>query len=882
MSGELRGLIERLNPICRQALEAAARRAVGQGNRTVEIEHLLVEVLAAGDTDLRALLRHYDVDPTTLEADLTTAIQGFATGGGRTPTLSPDLTGLLRRAWMLSSVDHGLTRIRSGTVLRALLEEAGLAEALAAGVPALAKLDRHALAQDLPRLLDHTAEAETAAAQTGAREGEGEGEAARQGRESAIAAYTRDLTADARAGRLDPVIGREREIAQSLDVLMRRRQNNPILLGAPGVGKTAVVEGLARRIAEGDVPPQVRHSRLLVLDLGQMKAGAGVRGEFEKRLKGLVAEIARDTTPTILFVDEAHTLIGAGGAEGQGDAANMLKPALARGDLRMIGATTWREYKRYIEKDPALSRRFQPVKIPEPGHADAVAMLRGVAESLEQHHDVRLDETAIHAAVTLSDRYIPARQLPDKAISVLDTACARVAMSQSASPSALTAAERAHEATVAERDRLDREGRLGTPQPERIAALTTELERLEAERARLRTQAAREADLLAELRGLEKTVGHRPLDAGERQRLDSLRGELAALQGSKGLRRAHVDADAVAEVIAGWTGIPLDRLMQGDVEAVRSLDADLGARVVGQTQATDLIARHLRVSAARLNDPGRPLGTFLLVGPTGVGKTETARSLSELMFGGSDHMVTINMSEYQEPHSIAGLKGAPPGYVGYGTGGVLTEAVRRTPYNVVLLDEFEKAHQDVWELFYQVFDSGTLEDSEGERVDFSNTIILATTNAGAEVIADAEAAGTVDRERLLAHLDPILGKVFQPALLGRMTVVPYLPLNEVDIGRIVDQRVARLRRQVADTYGATLSLSEEARTRIAALAATAGSAGAREIHRVIEGRVLPEVSTGILDRLAKGQRVGSIAVALAGDDFVATITEADRGERRSA
>jgi len=876
MSSELRGLIERLNPLCRQALEAAARRAVGQGNRTVEIEHLLVEVLAAGDTDLRGLLRHYDLDPATLEGQLTAAIQGFATGGGRTPTLSQDLTGLLRRAWMLSSVDHGLTRIRSGTLLRALLEEAGLVEALSASVPTLTRLDRHAVAQDLPRLLDHTAEAETAGPAV-AQDASG-GSTAAEASESAVAAFTRDLTADARAGRLDPVIGREREIAQSLDVLMRRRQNNPILLGEPGVGKTAVVEGLARRIAEGDVPPQLRYSRVLVLDLGQMKAGAGVRGEFEKRLKGLVAEIARSATPTILFVDEAHTLIGAGGTEGQGDAANLLKPALARGELRMIGATTWREYKRYIEKDPALSRRFQPVKISEPGEADAVAMLRGVAESLEQHHDVRIDETAVHAAVTLSDRYIPARQLPDKAISVLDTACARVAMSQSASPAALTAAERAHDAAVAERDRLNREDRLGAPLADRLAALSAELERLETERTRLRTQAAGEAAFLTKLRELEKTVAHRPLSDTERQRLDSLRADLAAHQNGKGLRRPHVDADAVAEVIAGWTGVPVDRLMQGDVEAVRTLDADLGTRVVGQTQATDLIARHLRISAARLSDPGRPLGTFLLVGPTGVGKTETARSLSELMFGGTDHMVTINMSEYQEPHSIAGLKGAPPGYVGYGTGGVLTEAVRRTPYNVVLLDEFEKAHPDVWELFYQVFDSGTLEDSEGERVDFSNTIILATTNAGAEVIADAEAAGVVARDALLTRLDPVLAEVFQPALLGRMTVVPYLPLSETEIGRIVDQRLERLRRQVADAYGAPLSVSAAARARMSALAATAGSAGAREIHRVIDGQVLPEMSTRILDHLAEGRPVASISVDLAGDSFIATIADADETE----
>ena len=864
MSSELKGLVDKLNPVCRQALEAAARHAVKHGHATIEIEHLLLELLNAGDTDLRALLRHYDVEPSVLAADFDALLAKGAGGSTSTPVFSPQLTGLLRQAWIATSAEFGLAKVRSGTILRAALADTGLADALTRRVPRLADLDATTVANDLPEVLQHSVEAEppvdARAAQANDQAALGKPPTSPSGGGDAIALYTQDLTAEARAGRLDPVIGREREIAQTLDVLMRRRQNNPILLGAPGVGKTAIVEGLARRIAAGDAPGALPHTRVLVLDLGQMKAGAGVRGEFETRLKGLVAEITSAPAPTILFVDEAHTLIGAGGAEGQGDAANLLKPALARGELRLIGATTWREYKRYIEKDPALTRRFQPVKVDEPGLDDAVGMLRGVAETLETHHDVRIDDAAVRAAVKLSDRFIPARQLPDKAISVLDTACARVALSQGANPEPVTASERALWLATRERDRLTREARLGSDHGERLSALETELSELAAERDRLAAQAADEQALLAELRGIEKRAAHRGLGADERRRLDELRAAVIAAQKGRGLCRGHVDTDAVAEVIGTWTSIPVDRLLRGDVEAARTLGTDLAARVVGQYQATEVIARQLSVAAARLTAPGRPMGTFLLVGPTGVGKTETARALADLMFGGRDHMVTINMSEYQEPHSVAGLKGAPPGYVGYGSGGVLTEAVRRTPYNVILLDEFEKAHPDVWELFYQVFDSGSLEDSEGERVDFANTIILATTNAGADVIEDAEQAGVADPVTLIERLDPLLAATFQPALLGRMRIVPYLPLKAADVGRIVDMRLDAVGGQLAEGYGAAFEVDSEARAALLARATAVGGAGARQVHRVIEGDLLPVMSAAILSRITAGEPVARVRV----------------------
>ncbi len=871
MSSELRGLIERLNPICKVCLEGSAKRAVGQGNRSIELEHFLMELLGVSDTDLRGILFNHNVDTGVVQSELTSVIEQFPKDASRTPTISTDLIIVLRKAWMLSSVEHKLTQIRSGTILRALLEDNALSDAIGSNVPSLGSLDPHAVALDLPKLLDYTLEAETERA-VSAEASSSETTELVKG-ETFVEKFTLDLTGEAMAGRLDPVVGRENEIAQATDVLMRRRQNNPILLGEPGVGKTAVVEGLARRIAEGDVPEALRLTRLLSLDLGQMKAGAGVRGEFEKRLKGLVTEITRSPTPTVLFVDEAHTLIGAGGAEGQGDAANLLKPALARGELRMIGATTWREYKRYIEKDPALSRRFQSVKVDEPSIEDATAMLRGIAETLEGHHDVRIEEAAVSAAVTLSARYIPARYLPDKAISVLDTACSRVALSRGANPESLNSIIRADRVSQTERDRLIRESRLGQSHEGRLYYLTTELERLSSERELMALQAEKEQELIDASRVLEKLTAHRDLTTEETKRLETLAAELKHVQREQGLRRSHVDVNTVAEVITTWTGIPLDRLMRGTFDAVNELEAELERRVVGQTIATKQIAKSLTVAAARLSEPGRPMGVFLLAGPTGVGKSETARALADLMFGGSANMVLINMSEYQEPHSISGLKGAPPGYVGYGTGGVLTEAVRRTPYNVVLLDEFEKAHPDVWELFFQIFDAGTLEDSEGERVDFSNTIILATTNIGDDAILNTVYGEGADLNTLMERLNAKLAETFHAALLGRMVAVPYLPLDKEEIKKIVDLRISRMTDQISEAYNAEFKISSAAHEHIAALSFSAGGAGAREINRVVEGQVLPSVASSVLNVISEGQEIFSIEVDLSNNQFTVDVKQ---------
>ena len=871
MSSELRGLIERLNPICKVCLEASAKRSVGQGNHSVELEHLIIELLGAGDTDFRGIIVNNSIDPGQVQAELASIIDRFPKDAVRTPTISPNLTSVLRKAWMLSSVEYKLTQIRSGTILRAILDDVALSDAIFGNVPTLATLNPHSVALDLPKLLDYTLEAER---DTPTRDAPSILENTSEVRsEGFVEKYTLDLTAEARAGRLDPVIGRENEISQATDVLMRRRQNNPILLGEPGVGKTAVVEGLARRIAEGDVPEALRLTRLLSLDLGQMKAGTAVRGEFEKRLKGLVSEITRSAAPTVLFVDEAHMLIGAGGTEGQGDAANLLKPALARGELRMIGATTWREYKRYIEKDPALSRRFQSVKVDEPSIEDATAMLRGVAETLELHHDVRIEEAAVSAAVTLSARYIPARYLPDKAISVLDTACSRVAMSRGANPESLNSIIRADRVSRTEQDRLLRETRLGEVHNERLHNLAAELERLGSERELMALQAEQEKKLVDELRALEKLTTHRDLKDPESRRLETIGIELNQVQGEKALRRTHVDVNTVAEVITGWTGIPLDRLMRGTFDMVSDLPKELAKRVVGQEIATKQISKSLTVAAARLSEPGRPMGVFLLAGPTGVGKSETARALADLMFGGSANMVLINMSEYQEPHSISGLKGAPPGYVGFGAGGVLTEAVRRTPYNVVLLDEFEKAHPDVWELFYQIFDAGTLEDSEGERVDFSNTIILATTNVGDDAILDTVFGEGADLNTLMERLNAKLGETFHAALLGRMVSVPYLPLNKEEISEIVDLRLARVKTQVALTYKAEFNMSPTAREHIVALSFSAGGAGAREINRVVEGQVLPTVASTVLALMGEGVQIFSIDIDLINNQFVVDVKQ---------
>lgn len=878
-------LIARLNPLTKRAMEGAAQLCLAQTHYAVEVEHLLLKLVERGEGDLTPVLRYYGVDAGALLKELTTALDRLKRGNSRTPAFSDHVVRLLQSAWLVSSLDLGASQVRSGAILKALLEDDALRGLLLEAVPLLVNIPRGRLAEDLKELVRGTAEdAGGATAPASATPGMAAHKPAGGGASPAAPAgvklaggpspgldsYTIDMTAQARAGKSDPVVGRDPEIRQLVDVLMRRRQNNPILTGDPGVGKTAVVEGFAQRVVEGSVPPPLRNVRVLSLDLGLLQAGAGVRGEFENRLKQVIEEVASSPQPVILFIDEAHSLIGAGGAAGQGDAANLLKPALARGELRTIAATTWAEYKKYFEKDPALARRFQVVKVEEPDEKNAISMLRGLVAKLEAHHGVRVLDEAVTDAVRLSHRYITGRQLPDKAIGVLDTACARVAIARSAPPAQLEAAQRRRKLLSDEIALLGRETALGRDHAEKIDSLSDELARADDEEAGLRQRWQQESDLAGRVRDLEEQLSAGTLQGADFTRvkgtLDGLRLELEQLQAADAMVPLSVDHRAVASVVSGWTGIPVGRMLTDSIAVVRNLRHRLAERVVGQGAALDAITRRISTYYASLAEPGKPTGVFLLVGPSGVGKTETALALAETLFGGERAVITINMSEYQEAHSVSGLKGAPPGYVGYGRGGVLTEAVRRNPYSVVLLDEVEKAHPDVLELFYQVFDKGMLEDGEGVLVDFKNTVILLTSNLGSDAIIDRarrpgppptpEALETLIRPDLLRH--------FKAALLGRMVVVPYLPLDEARLREIVLLKLTCIQRRLDDAYKAELSWDDSLVTHVLSRCQAVES-GARAIDHILTNGLLPQMSATILDRLSAGDTIDMAHVTVPDD-----------------
>ncbi|SDZ90152.1 type VI secretion system ATPase TssH [Rubrimonas cliftonensis] len=841
---DVKALVSRLNPACRAALERAAQRCNGRGQAAVELEHLLVELLADAEGDAARLLRAHDVDAAAVVADLRRAIDQFQGGATRTPALSQHLVEALKEAWSVASLGGGADRVRSGHLIRAMLGGQASRRLLVAAAPMLAKLPTD-LDPDLAR-----------AAQGGS---EGPAEAGPDAGDAPLARFTLDMTAEARAGRIDPVVGRDDEIRQLVDILLRRRQNNPILAGDAGVGKTAVVEGLALRMVEGRVPASLAAVRLLSLDLGALQAGAGMRGEFEHRLRGVVDAVAASPQPIVLFIDEAHTLIGAGGQAGQNDAANLLKPALARGQLRCVAATTWGEYKRHIEKDPALARRFQVVKVGEPEPDAAVEMLRGVAAKLEAHHGVRVLEGGLREAVRLSHRYISDRQLPDKAISVLDTACARVAVSQSEHPPALAGALARIAAMEVEIGRLARETSLGdAAQSERAATLDAERDAMRARADEMRSRWRNEREVVRRLLELEAA-------AADRVELRALRLQMETLQeGREPLVHAFVDARAVAQVVSGWTGVPTGEMLREGAEGARDLLARLRARVIAQDGALETICRRVQSWFAQLGEPARPTGVFLLVGPSGVGKTETAAALADALFGGPRALVTVNMSEYQEAHSISGLKGAPPGYVGHGRGGVMTEAVRRRPYSVLLLDEIEKAHRDVIELFYQVFDKGVLEDSEGQLVDFRNTLILLTSNVGAGTLADCAARGVTDPAALAAAIRPELLRAFPAAFLGRLIVTPYRPLGPEHLSRIAAMKLDALRDRLAANHGVALTWDRAVLDALIARA-TESESGARNVEAVIADTLTPQVAGLMLDRIAEAAPAAGVHVALGAD-----------------
>ncbi|KVT42782.1 type VI secretion system ATPase TssH [Burkholderia ubonensis] len=865
-------LFGKLNPLLYETLEQATGFCRLRGNPYVELAHWLKQILQRPDGDLHRILRRFEVDAAALDRGIVAALDRLPRGAGSVSDLSAHIDDAVERAWVYATLKYDAAQIRGAMLLLAILKTPQLRSVLYGIAREFERVVPDVLADALESIVDGSPEAQPAA-----RAGLG-GDAALRAAPaadgSALARFAVDLTARARAGEIDPVVGRDGEIRQIVDILLRRRQNNPLLVGEAGVGKTAVAEGFALRIVAGDVPPPLRDVALYLLDLGLLQAGAGVKGEFESRLRGVIDEAMSGERPVILFIDEVHTLVGAGGAAGTGDAANLLKPALARGHLRTIGATTWSEFKQHIEKDPALTRRFQLVQVSEPEEDAALTMLRGLAEKLEAHHRVLVFDDALQAAVNLSHRYIPARQLPDKAISLLDTACARVAVSQHAVPAPVEDARRRIDGLHVERERIARECALGAGDAARLDEIDTALAAAQADLDRLDARWRAERDALETIVGARTALlNDETSDASARAdlqaKLAGAQAALAALQGDAPLVLPAVDAHAVAAVVADWTGIPLGRMVRDETQAVLNLADTLGERVVGQRHAIALIAERIQTARARLDDPAKPHGVFLLCGPSGVGKTETALALADTLYGGEHNAITINMSEFQEAHTVSTLKGAPPGYVGYGQGGVLTEAVRRRPYSVVLLDEIEKAHRDVHELFFQVFDKGWMEDGEGRAIDFRHTVILLTSNVGSERVMQLcrDPQRLPDAQALADALRaPLLG-VFPAALLGRLTVVPYYPLTDALLARIVALQLRRIERRISAHHGIRLHCADPATALIVERCRTIESGG-RMVDAILTHTVLPRISQAILRATLDGRALAAIEVSAADGQFV--------------
>ncbi len=896
-------LVGKLNPLCLKAFSGAAQAAKSRGNPYVELAHFIFELSHAARSDFEILLKAAGVDEAKLEGDLARALDALPHGAGSVEEFSDHIFRAIQDAWTFGSLEFGDDTVRSGYLLLGALKQPVLEGLLFKMSLEFDKIDPASMSGQLGDLLAESVErSDVQAAEARPKQ--------KPGGQSALAQYATNLTERAKAGKIDPVIGRDMEIRQIIDILMRRRQNNPILTGEAGVGKTAVVEGFALRLARGDVPPQLRAVDLHMLDIGLMQAGASVKGEFEKRLKAVIDEVQSSEKPVILFIDEAHTLIGAGGAAGTGDAANLLKPALARGELRTVAATTWAEYKEHIEKDPALTRRFQVVKVEEPGEDAAIRMLRGIAGVLEKHHKVEILDEALESAVRLSHRYIPSRQLPDKAISLLDTACARVAVSQHATPAEVEDIERRQQSLMIEEGIIEREEAIGIEVADRKADVTAALlqasDELAAAKARWDAEKAL-VDAVLDLRGRLRGGGAAvddtgdagdlapgataaaaaseavpapdagsaepaPLTAEERATvLADLRAkmaELAAAQGERPLILPSVDRNAVATIVQDWTGIPMGRMLASQTERALQLARIMSERVVGQDHAMGMIANRIQTSYAGLGAPEKPIGVFMLCGPSGVGKTETALALAETLYGGEQNLISINMSEFQEAHTVSTLKGAPPGYVGYGKGGILTEAVRRRPYSVVLLDEVEKAHPDVHEIFFQVFDKGMMDDSEGRRIDFKNTLILLTSNVGSDEIMAMTDDGKspADMEELAASLRVPLLKVFPAALLGRVVTIPYYPLSDAMIEAIAGHKLRGVARRLLAGHDAELVIGDGVMDAIKARC-TEIESGGRMIDAILTNTLLPELSRQVLNRKLDGTPLTRVTITGGDEGF---------------
>ncbi len=894
MQVDLKSLVQRLNPTCNRALEGAAGLCLSRTNYNIEIEHWLTKLLEAEHADLPVILAHFEIDAARFTSDLNASLDRLKTGNGRQPTLSPDVVDLLQNGWLVASMEFDAAQTRSGHLLCALLSDATLARAAFDISPELRKIDKDELVKEFVEITQESSEAK--AQPLGSADAE-PGSETLSGKTPALDQFTIDLTAAANSGKLDPVLGRDHEIRQIIDILTRRRQNNPILTGEAGVGKTAVVEGFALRIAAGDVPDPLKPVAVRTLDLGLLQAGAGVKGEFENRLKSVIEEVKSSPTPVILFIDEAHTLVGAGGQKGQGDAANLLKPALARGELRTIAATTWAEYKEYFEDDAALARRFQVVKVEEPGDEAAISMMRGVADSLERHHGVRILDEAIDSSVKLSKRYISGRQLPDKSVSLLDTACARVAIGQAATPPAVEDCRRDIDRIETTLRILNREEATGHDHAERIAELTEEKQVAEESLKSLENQWREELRLVREIRDIrsrlesgiaefadessaeeaessddaESETAELPPPTEEeraelRKQQQQLTDELEKLQGETPLLQVCVDAQTVSEVVAGWTGIPVGRMVSDEISTILTLQERMEKSVVGQSHALEKIAQCVQTSRAVLDDPAKPIGVFLLAGPSGVGKTETAITLANLLYGGEQNMSVLNMSEFKGEHQVSTLVGAAPGLVGYGKDGVLTGAVLRKPYSVVLLDEMEKADPGLQDVFYQVFDKGMLRDGKGRDVDFKNTLIIMTSNAGSELImnlcSDPETRPDPDGLRQALHEE--LLKTFKPAFLGRLNVVPYYPLSDEIMANIVNLKLGKIGRRVQENHKADFTWDPSLVDTIVGRC-TEVETGARNIDHILSGTLLPELAAEMLSRLSKNEGLAAVNVSVTDD-----------------
>ncbi|HEU0119943.1 MAG TPA: type VI secretion system ATPase TssH [Bryobacteraceae bacterium] len=874
MSVNLKSLIGKLNSNTRSAVEDAAKLAMSRTNYYIEVEHYLRLLMDGTDNDFAYIANHYGINPSRLTQEVDASIDKLKRGNARTPGIGDSVLKMMTEAWTVGSIEFNAGQIRTGFTILALLANEELSRQVKEFSKELQKINVEGLKKEFLLITQNSSE-ETAPLAGGAAPG---APAAAQGKAGSgktpnLDAYTENFTEKARKGKMDAVLGRDTEIRQMIDILLRRRQNNPILTGEPGVGKTAVVEGLAARIAIGDVPPPLKNVELVSLDLALLQAGAGIKGEFENRLKGLIEEVKSSPKPIILFIDEAHTMIGAGGQAGQNDAANLLKPALARGELRTIAATTWSEYKKYFEKDPALTRRFQVVKVEEPDEDTCLVMMRGVVNFLEKHHQVRILDEGVDAAVRLSHRYVAGRQLPDKAVSVLDTACAKLSLGQNSTPAPIEDLQRRLDDLDVQERVLSREQAIDTDHSVRLNKIAADKaeakEKLEAMKARFE----KEKELVSKIRELRGKIEEAAAQANAAETVAGLRAELAALnaeldtvQGEEPFIGVCLDAQQVSEIISSWTGIPVGKMLKDEIESMLNLTGQLTQRVIGQDHALDTIAQRIKVSKAKMEDPNKPIGVFMLVGPSGVGKTETAITLADLLYGGERNIITINMSEFQEAHTVSTLKGSPPGYVGYGEGGVLTEAVRRRPYSVVLLDEVEKAHPDVLELFFQVFDKGRMEDGEGREIDFKNTIIILTTNAATQQImtltADPDTAPTA--AGIVKTIKPELDKVFKPAFLGRMVIIPYYPVRDEALKQIIRLKLGKIQRRLKENHSMVLAYGDDVLDAIASRC-TEVESGARNVDNILTNTLLPDVSNRILTLMATGEKQDSIQVSIAED-----------------